>query len=340
MNILDDLSLARYTTMHIGGPAHEIIEVFNESDVPEAVSYARNKNYPLLVIGQGSNLIFSDKGFDGCVVINKISGLSINKISGQVKVGGGVSWHELVVKTVEAGLIGIEAMAMIPGTCGATPVNNIGAYGQELKDVFLSLRAYDTQTNQFIVMKKIECQFGYRSSRFKDKEHGRYIITEMTLQLHQTPPAYSAPDYPSLIERLRGKELKTPTPRQVMETVMEIRSEKLPDPSKLASVGSFFKNPIISNNKVDQLLRQYPDMPHFPQKDGAMTKLSGGWLIEKAGLKGIHKNGIWVYEGSALVLVNEHSASFKDLWSMVTLIQSTVSATFGITLEPEPELFI
>jgi len=340
MNILNDLSLARHTTMHIGGPAHEIIEVFNESDVPEAVSYARNKNYPLLVIGQGSNLIFSDKGFDGCVVINKISGLSINKISGQVKVGGGVSWHELVVKTVEAGLVGIEAMAMIPGTCGATPVNNIGAYGQELKDVFVSLRAYDTQTNQYVILKKIECQFGYRSSRFKDKEHGRYIITELTLQLQQTPAHYTAPDYPSLIERLAAKGITAATPRQVMETVMEIRSEKLPDPSKLASVGSFFKNPILANSKVEQLLRHYPDMPHFPQNNTQTTKLSGGWLIEKAGLKGIHKNGIWVYEGSALVLVNEHGASFKDLWSMVSLIQSTVSTMFGVMLEPEPELFV
>jgi UDP-N-acetylmuramate dehydrogenase len=339
MKILSDLSLARHTTMHIGGPAHEIIELSNESDVKEAVHYAKNKNYPLLVIGQGSNIVFGDNGFDGCVLINKIDGLSINKISGLVKIGGGTSWHRVVIETVAAGLVGIEAMAMIPGTTGATPVNNIGAYGQELKDVFVSLRAYDISKDTFVTFNKVDCQFSYRNSRFKGKDHGRYIITEVTLQLNQTPAHYLAPTYPSLEDRLLSKGITTPTPIDVMKTVMEIRSEKLPDPSHLASVGSFFKNPIVSKFKADALVKLYPEIPVFKVPGSDDVKLSGGWLIEKAGLKGMHKDGIWVFEGSALVLVNENNATFKNLWTVVSHIQSTVSTLFGVKLEPEPEIF-
>lgn len=337
MNILNDNNLSHYTTMKIGGAARQIVEVSSEADVAGVVKLAKTNGQNLQVIGRGSNIIFTDNGFDGIIMVNNIPGLLIDQLSGIVRVGAGTVWNDVVVQSVDAGLVGIEAMVSIPGTCGATPINNVGAYGQEIKDVLVSLRAYDRQTDEFVELTNTDCHFSYRNSRFKSDDYGRYIISSLTLQLKPSTDEYVAPQYPALTSYLNNSEIYYPSPEDVMRSIMTIRATKLPDPSKLANTGSFFKNPMVVAEKVAQLLVEFPDMPHYPQTDGS-EKLSAGWLIEMTGLKGYRQNGIWVYDKHALVLVNENANSYADLQSMIEHIQSTVNTVFGVKLQPEPEI--
>lgn len=335
---MHDQPLANYVTMHIGGPATTITKVTSEEELIEAINYANKNGLKPLVIGEGSNIIFGDSGFDGLVIVNKIIGLDINAKTGVVKVGAGEHWHSVVEQTVSNGLVGIESLALIPGTAGATPINNVGAYGQDISEVLQSVRAFDTNTKEFVELSNAECNFGYRTSMFKVEHYGRYIITEITLQLKPTDTSYAPSPYPSLEQELVKQSITHPTPTDVMNAVIKIRSNKLPDPTKLANTGSFFKNPIVSSAKVSALLAKYPDLPHYPQHDGR-EKLSAGWLVEQAGLKGHKERGMWVYDKQALVLVNESAKSFADLKNMVDIVSSTVQQKFGINLEPEPEVF-
>lgn len=337
MNILNDNNLSHYTTMQIGGLASQVIEVSSEADITDVVALAKTNNQKLQVIGLGSNIIFTDEGFDGIVVVNKIPGLLIDPYTGVVRVGAGTVWNDVVRQSMDAGLIGIEAMVSIPGSCGATPINNVGAYGQEIKDVLVSLRAYDTQTDNFVELSNAECNFSYRNSRFKSEDYGRFIITSLTLQLKLITDEYTAPQYPALTAYLNNSEIYYPSPQDVMRSIVAIRSTKLPDPSKLANTGSFFKNPIINTEKLNQLLAEFPNIPHYPQADG-LEKIPAGWLIDTAGLKGYRQNGMWVYDKHALVLVNEGAQCFADLDAMVRHIQSVVEIAFGVKLEPEPEI--
>lgn len=323
--------------MQIGGPASQVIEIVSESDIEDVVALARSTNQKLQVIGQGSNIVFTDNGFDGIVVVNKIPGLLIDHTSGIVRVGAGTIWNDVVLQSMDAGLIGIEAMVSIPGTCGATPINNVGAYGQEIKDVLVSVRAFDTSTNSFVELTNAECNFSYRNSRFKTDDYGRFIISSLTLQLKQNTTEYTAPQYPALTDYLNKNEIYYPSPQDVMRSIMAIRATKLPDPSKLANTGSFFKNPIVEQDVVAKLLAQFPNMPHYPQTNG-QEKLPAGWLIDTAGLKNYRQNGIWVYDKHALVLVNESATSYNDLQAMIEHIVSTVEIVFGVKLQPEPEI--
>jgi UDP-N-acetylmuramate dehydrogenase len=338
MNLLQDTSLTHYTTMHLGGPAKLIAEINTEQELSEAITYARANNLKFLVLGQGSNIVFGDAGFDGLILLMKIPGLLIDGFTGLVRVGAGTNWHEVVTRTVEAGLVGIEALAFIPGTCGATPVNNIGAYGQEIKNTLQSVHAYDTQTNMFVELSNADCQLSYRNSIFKGEQYGRYIISAVTFQLQFAGSDYEAPKYPALQAAMNSHDIYYPTAEDVMNTVIEMRNEKLPSPSRLPNTGSFFKNPLVSQEQLLQLQVASPDIPHFPQPDGR-EKLAAGWLIEAAGLKNFREDGIWVYDRQALVLVNEGATSFTSLQNMITKIQQAVFNKFAITLEPEPEIF-
>jgi len=337
MDILPDKQLANYVTIRIGGPANEIIVAHSEQDITEIVSYAKTKNSPLITLGAGSNIVFRDNGFSGVVLINRVMGLEVDDSTGLVHAGSGVFWDAVVQKAIDANLCGIESLSAIPGTVGAAPVNNIGAYGQEIKDTLVSVRAFDTSINQFIDIPNDQCGFSYRDSRFKTKEHGRFIISQITLQLKPTPENYQAPNYSSLIEELNNRGINIPQPKYVRQTVIALRQEKLPDPVRLANSGSFFKNPIVPPDIAKRLLQIYPDMPHYPQTDGT-EKLAAAWLIDQSGLKSYKQNGIWVYDKQALVLINESAKSFTDLWLMVEHIISTVNQKFGVILEPEPEI--
>lgn len=257
--------------------------------------------------------------------------------SGKITVGAGENWDEIVEKTVSAGFIGIEAMSLIPGTVGATPVNNVGAYGQEIADTLVSVRAYDTAEDSFVDISNLDCHFAYRTSRFKADDYGRFIICSVTLQLlPYVASEYTVPEYPALLEELRKEAVETPTPLDVRNAVIKVRKSKLPDPNIVANVGSFFKNPIVEQSVANALQAAYPEMPIH--KYGDMYKLSAGWLIEHAGLKGERKFGILVSDKQALVLINESATTFAELTEMAEHIQKEVKQKFGVDLEPEPEL--
>ena len=338
MNFLADTRLANYVTMRLGGQAKAIVTVTNEQEVIEAVAYAHTNKLSFLVIGEGSNIVFGDNGFDGLVIINKISGLLVDTQTGTMRIGAGTHWHTVVEQAVENNLTGIEAMALIPGTTGATPINNVGAYGQDISNTLQSVYVYDTKELCFTELSNEQCQFAYRSSIFKNDEYGRYIIISITLALQQLTTNYQPPSYPALQQELAKQDIFYPTPADVMRAVIAVRSAKLPDPAKLANTGSFFKNPIVSKEKADALLAEFSDMPTYPQNNGDV-KLAAGWLIESAGLRGKKERGIWVYDKQALVLVNESASSFEDLQNMITVVTQAVQQKFAVTLQPEPEIF-
>jgi UDP-N-acetylmuramate dehydrogenase len=333
MSFEENIQLSQFTTMRIGGPAKYLCTIKSEADLIEAIDFSKLNNLEILVIGKGSNIVFKDSGFDGLVIVNEIGGIEIDTANSTILAGSGEVWDVVVEKSVEKNLIGIESLSLIPGTTGGAPVNNIGAYGQEIKDTILSVRAYDLQQNEFVDLNNSDCEFRYRDSIFKSSQFGRYIIISVKLQLKlYEKDTYIAPTYQSLTDNLPPN----PTPKIVRETVIKVRTQKLPDPNLIANTGSFFKIPIVSNEVASKLLLEYPDMPVYDYKNE--KKISAGWLIENCGLKDFRQNGIWVYNKQALVLVNESSNSFKDLDLMIQKIQSAVNDKFGIMLEIEPEI--
>jgi UDP-N-acetylmuramate dehydrogenase len=335
MEVSESKQLKDYTSMRIGGPAAYFITVRTEDDVAEAARFAKEKALPVITLGDGTNVVFSDDGFSGVVIHNKISGFSIDE-HGLAHIGAGENWDSVVARTIEAGFYGIEAMSLIPGTTGATPVNNVGAYGQEIADTLISVRAFDTVIGEFVTMPANECRLNYRTSRFKIEDYGRFIITEITLQLTAINKEYQAPSYPSLSTEFAKFASDNLTPAQVRSAVIAVRTSRLPDPKVVANVGSFFKNAIVDKPTADKLSAAYPDAPIYAYDQG--FKVASGWLIETAGLKNYRTNGMWVYDKQALVLINESAEHFSDLKIMYEHIQKTVFNKFGIALEPEPEL--
>jgi UDP-N-acetylmuramate dehydrogenase len=275
MKFLTDNNLAHYTTMRIGGPAKVIAEVNSEQDIVEAVKYAKNNNLKLITIGKGANIIFKDIGFDGLVIVNRIPGIKLDSSNNTICAGGGARWDDIVKTAVEANLYGVESLSVIPSTAGAAPVNNIGAYGQEISDTLISVRAYDTKQNKFVEIPNKDCGFSYRNSCFKNKEHGRYIICGITLKLQSVSNSYQAPGYP----KLKNQGIANPTPQDVRETITKLRYERLPNPSKLPNAGSFFKNPIVSVSKLKELQKTYSEIPHYPQKK--RTRKISRWLVNR-----------------------------------------------------------
>jgi UDP-N-acetylmuramate dehydrogenase len=322
--------------MRLGGEAKALVAVTNKNELVQALEWAKNNSMKTLVLGDGSNVIFSD-GFDGLVIINRISGFNITEDNegATVILGAGENWDACVEQTVQKGLSGIEKLSAIPGTAGATPVQNVGAYGAEIADTFVNLQAYDMQTSQFVTLSKEDCHFSYRNSIFKATDDRRYIITSITLHLTNQPP--KPPFYDSLQNYLDQHDIHAYSPQTIRDAVMAIRSVKLPDPARIANTGSFFKNPIISQHNFDQLAAAFPTIPHWPTKDGRV-KIAAGWLIEHAGLKGYAAHGMKLYEHNALVFVNEGAKDYNDLAAFKAEVIAKVHDTFGITLQQEPEL--
>ncbi len=325
--------------MRLGGTAKYLAGVDSKIELQNTIKWVKSHNMPLVTIGGGSNVLFTDKGFDGVVIVNKIEGFETierDDESVSIRIGAGENWDSVVRKSVEMGLSGIEALSMIPGTAGAAPVQNIGAYGQELADVFVKLVAFDLESDEFVSLDKEQCSFGYRTSIFKDANPRRYVIASITLKLNQTqmnPPFYS-----SLQEYLTSHSITKFSPGVIREAVIAIRKTKLPDPKILASSGSFFQSPIIERAKFDGLRQQFPDIPGY-KLDETTVKIPAGWLVEKAGYKGISdKNGMGTYDKHALVVINNSAKSYQDLESFTEKIVNAVKNQFDITLEREPEL--
>ncbi len=333
------VSLAAYSTMGLGGIADCLVEVTSREEVAEAVAWAKSKNVPSIMIGGGSNIIWGDQGFRGLVIVNKVPGYEVQQQGGKslLYIGAGENWDSVVERSVAAGLTGIEALSLIPGTAGGTPVQNVGAYGQEIADSLLSVEAYDTTMDKFVTVAAADCAFGYRTSRFKTTDHGRFYITSLKLQLSKGNP--QPPFYGAVEAYFAEHGVVKYTPAGLREAVIAIRSAKLPDPAKVHNTGSFFANPIIEAAQFAGIVKRFPDIANWPVSQDRV-KLSAAWLIERAGFKDYHdaETGMATWPRQPLVLVNEKAKSTADLLAFKKKIVDAVQQTFGVTLVQEPEL--
>jgi UDP-N-acetylmuramate dehydrogenase len=341
MTILQDVPLSDYSTMRLGGNAAYLIEVAERAELREAVIWAQTKDLPIIMVGIGSNIVWKDEGFPGLILVNRFLqyvDFPEDDLNHYVTIGAGEVWDTAVERTVEAGLSGIEALSLIPGTVGATPIQNVGAYGQDISQTLSSLEAYDIQTNTFVNIPGMDCRFGYRASRFKDVDRGRYLITAITLHLSKGNP--EPPFYGAVQHYFAENNMTQYSPRILREAVIAIRSAKLPDPAVIPNNGSFFGNPIIDGGTLAQLQSDYPDMPHWETDNPNEFKIPAAWLIEQVGFKDYHdtESGMATWPTQTLVLINEHAQSTASLLTFKQKIVDAVKKKFTITLVQEPEL--
>jgi len=336
MDIHTNIPLKNHTTMRLGGPARFMTDVHTPEEVQLACKNAASQNLPVFILGGGSNVIAHDNGFNGIVIRNRIPGFAVLEDQpgySVIKIGAGESWDEMVKKTVEMNLSGIEALSAIPGTAGAAPVQNIGAYGQEIAETLVSLEAYDRETDSFVTLQNADCGFSYRHSIFRGEATGRYVITYITLKLSKNAP--QPPFYKAVQDYFDAHNITLYTPQTIREAVMTIRTDKLPDPALRPNSGSFFKNAIIETWQYDELKAQYLDAPSYDLPDGHY-KIPTGWLIEQTGLKGKVLHGVRVHDKNALVLINESATSYQDLAAARDEIIGAVRDKFRIIIEQEP----
>lgn len=327
--------------MGLGGQAAYLLDITDKFQAPKAIEWARSKSLPFLMIGGGSNTIWRDEGFPGLVLVNKISGFETqqeDETNFYITVGAGENWDSVVERSVQAGLTGIEALSLIPGSAGATPVQNVGAYGQEISNTLVSAEAYDTQDNTFLTLPAASCGFGYRTSRFKTTDQHRFMITGITLHLMKANP--EPPFYAAVQTYFDQQNITAYTPQSLRDAVIAIRTAKLPDPAIVHNTGSFFANPIIGDAQLRELRDTYPTMPSWETDDSEKVKIPAAWLLETAGLKDVHdsQTGMATWPTQPLVLINENAQSTADLLAFKEKIVTLVQKKFGITLEQEPEL--
>lgn len=340
MNPLHKVSLRNYSTMHLGGEAEYLMEVTDRSELVEALAWANQEQLPVIMIGGGSNIVWRDEGFSGLVLVNKMmryEDFNEDGVNHYITIGAGEEWDSVVERTVDVGLTGIEALSLIPGSAGAIPVQNVGAYGQEIANTLVTVEAYDVTTRSFITIPGLDCAFGYRTSRFKTTDKQRFYITAITVHLLRGNP--EPPFYPALERYFAEHNIAEVTPAVMRRAVIDIRSHKLPDPARIANNGSFFSNPIVDEGTLAQLTADYGDIPHW-QLGPDRIKLAAAWLVERAGLKDYHdpETGMATWATQPLVLVNEHAKSTADLLKFKQRVVEAVKNRFGVTLEQEPEL--
>jgi len=326
-----------YSTMQIGGQFKYFTKIENVDDVLEAILFSKKKEISVFILGSGSNTIFSDGVINVLALKMEIKGFEIIKEDSDnvyIKAGAGVIWDDFVQESIENNFSGVESLSIIPGTVGAGPVQNVGAYGVEIKDILEEVIVYDTKDNKIKNLSNNECEFSYRDSIFK-KQKGRYIILYVIYKLHKDSP--KIPSYPDVSKYFIDNKIINPNLRQIREAIIHIRNSKLPDYRVTPNAGSFFKNPIVDNNLVERIKIDFPDIKIFPI-DEYTSKVPAGWLIEKAGLKGVSLKNISVYEKNALVLVNNGNATNDDLIISRDEIINKVEKMFGIILEQEPEI--
>ncbi len=287
-------------------------------------------NAAFYILGAGSNTVFLED-FDGTVLRMANRGIEVSEDEDAfyLRVAAGEDWHALVCRTLEQGMPGLENLALIPGTVGAAPVQNIGAYGVELAQFVDYVEGYDIGQGETRRLSAAQCRFGYRDSVFKHALHGRFVITHVGLKL---PKAWRP-----VLSYGPLQSLKNPSAKEIFDRVVEIRREKLPDPGLLPNAGSFFKNPVIGKDELNALLAEYPELPHYPY-DANHVKVAAGWLIDRAGLKGFRIEGIEVCPSQALVLTNHGNSQGRDLLRMIGHIQDSICERFGIRLEHEVRL--
>lgn len=329
-----NVSLASLNTFGFVQHAARLVRASSEERLVEALVEEEDRPGSIVVLGGGSNIVLT-RDLHELVVMPGNERVQYDERpdgSTLVAAGAALSWHALVRETLAAGLGGLENLSLIPGTVGAAPVQNIGAYGVELSDRLLSVRAFHRPSRRFLQMATEDCEFGYRSSRFK-REAGDWVITEIVLRLHRSSPLVLT--YAGLREALDKAGIDAPDHRTVAAKVEEVRRTKLPDPSVIGNAGSFFKNPVVPKQLAEELLARYPNMPTY-SAESASVKLAAGWLIDRLGFRGHRSGTVGVHDRQALVLVNYGGGTGTELLSLARTIQDAVAQTFGVTLEVEP----
>lgn len=351
IQVQENVSLVQYSTMRLGGSARYLVEIANEDDLLHALEFASEKNLKIHIVGSGSNTIFQDEGFNGLIIVNRILGVTEDNRNAcnLLSVGAGENWDDIVARSVELGYADIAALSMIPGTVGAAPVQNIGAYGQQISDSIVSVRAYDISTNDFCEIPQDECEFSYRRSRFNTKDKNRFIITSVKMQLCRksiNPPFYADVEKYFSTQSVNNKGI---CPNDLRDAIIYIRGVKLPDPSVVANCGSFFKNPVITARDFQDLKQKHPEIatapkgwnqpPYWELPDNSV-KISAGWLVEQAGFNNYNdtETGMATWKNQSLVLINKSAKTSDDLLKFKEKITMSVYKKFSVNLEQEPEL--
>lgn len=331
------VDLSSLNTFALPARARFFAELTDQNELPDLLAFANHQALPVLILGGGSNLVFTED-FPGLVIKMALRGVQLDS-KGEaclVTAAAGENWPDLVEQCLEKHCYGLENLSLIPGCVGAAPIQNIGAYGVELKDVFYSLRGWDCFDQCWKTLTAEDCQFAYRDSVFKRELKNRFVITEVTLKL-QTKPIVDT-HYSALAQALNQQGLQQPSPRQVADAVIAIRKSKLPDPLKLPNAGSFFKNPIVSGQRAKTLAAEFPAMPQYPQPDGRV-KLAAAWLIDQAGWKGKRLRDVVCHQQQALVLVNNGLADGQQVLNMARQIQADIKQRYAVELDIEPSVY-
>ena len=333
LTIYNEFDLTAFNTLAMPAKAQFFAELTDLSDLPELLDFIAQNGMPTLWLGGGSNLVLADK-VPGCVVHIATKGielLSESQESVLIKVAAGESWHGLVRQCLDNKWFGLENLALIPGSVGASPVQNIGAYGVEVADRIDRVEVFDTLSSTFRVMQKSECQFAYRDSLFK-RNPGRFIITSVLFELSKHFEAKCS--YAALQDWLDVQGVKEPTAQAIFDAVVAVRQSKLPNPDLLPNAGSFFKNPVVSIDCFERLRQTYPGIPHYQDVSG--VKLAAGWLIDQSGWKGVYRDRVGVHKDQALVLVNHSGGTRIDIERLAGEIKQSVLDRFSVQIEQEP----
>jgi UDP-N-acetylmuramate dehydrogenase len=344
MQFLEEVPLAPYTTFQIGGPARWFAEATSEDDIAAGVAFARERQLPLFVLGGGSNLLVSDAGFSGLVLHIALRGIASTQEHSRpiVSAAAGEDWDGLVAYAVATDLAGVECLSGVPGTVGGTPVQNVGAYGQEVSQTIVTVRAFDRKTAQFVDLSASACGFSYRRSIFNSTERERYVVTRVDYALNKNGPANFV--YADLARYFAARNVISPTLAEVRDAVRTIRQQKgmliVPGDADCRSAGSFFKNPVVPVTVLDSLAQQLgvekKSIPAYPAQDGEV-KLSAAWLIERAGYqKGYALGNAGISSRHTLALINRGGASAADVLALRDKVTDTIASRFAIRLEPEP----
>jgi UDP-N-acetylmuramate dehydrogenase len=331
--LIENASLATRNTLRVAAKASLLAEIRDATKLPELVDFPAIRNRPLLVLGEGSNVLFTGD-FDGTVLVMATRGVQVESEcdTARIAVAAGERWDDFVRWTLGQGYVGMENLILIPGTVGAAPIQNIGAYGCEVAEFVESVEAWDTREHQVVTIDHATCAFAYRDSLFK-REPGRYIVTAVRFVLPRQRALRT--DYAGIAEELQRMGVDKPAPFHVAEAVVHLRTKKLPDPAVIGNAGSFFKNPVVDRALAESLARAHSGLVAWPAGEGH-CKLSAAWLIEQAGFKGLREGDAGISNRHALVLVNHGKASGKQLWALAQKVMHGVHEKFGVQLEPEP----
>lgn len=336
--VQENISLRSYNTFGVNYRAKFFVDVLDHATLQTILTGIQWKKEPKLILGDGSNILLTHD-FNGLVIHNKIPGITLHHENTDhvwIQVGAGENWHQLVLHCIQNNYAGVENLSLIPGTVGAAPIQNIGAYGIELKETLDEIHTISIDGKQHQIFKNADCQFGYRDSIFKNELKNQYVITQVTLRLNKKPRFHI--EYGAIRDTLQKMNIQNLSIKAMSDAIVHIRQEKLPDPKKIGNAGSFFKNPMVSQTILSSLQKQFPTMPFFMEKN-QLVKIPAAWLIEQCGWKGKRFDHVGVHEKQALVLINDGNGTGQELKKLGEAIQASVFEKFGIALKTEVNIY-